>query len=257
MGDAGHEERQRAPSQRDLPKHRPSPDGILKILQSVAILVAAGWTFYLFVRFDENLSRAKVEAEQLRLEEQRINLAVLESKRTAWTQTIEITDMGDPCEPGKRLYSVSLAHSITNNGQAPMEVTYVVVRVYRARLPRLGPEEAIRANAVNEGGALDWAPLLSHGWYYAPKWKENSKHKFKGEKHLFQKGGGGTGELHAGDSTSGGLTVLVRAGPEDLIGFHAIIGFDGGKTADDRWELKQWAHVTGESDDVSQNKQEK
>ena len=184
------------------------------------------------------------------------DLAVLRSKRATWSEHVQITKLGDPCEDGKRLCCVSLGYSITNIGQARMEVTYVLVRAYRARLPQLDPNSAIRVNAVCEKGDLDWLPLLCRGCYYTPKWKEGLKHEFRGQKHSFQKGGGGTAELDAGDSSSGELTVLVMAGPEDLIGFHAIIGFDGGKTDDDRWEITEWAHFAEKDSDVPQNEGE-
>lgn len=231
-----------------------TPKNVLAVFQILAILGAACWTIFLFFQFDakekelslallesQNLqSRISAQLSTLQLEKSEHELASLKSARIAFDQEIEIEDLGlfEGENEKDHIFLVSYDYSIRNQGNSRNEVTYVLVHAFSLPLKIPKNVRAVELPTFRKKGKLTWVPLFSKGFYYGPKWQETMLFKaVSGETLGFEKGGGGTSELDAGEGSVGSIELLVRAKINDFIGFETRIGLNGGETPDDRWKL--------------------
>lgn len=235
-----------------------SPKNILTLFEILAILGTALWTVYLFFKFEEkekdlsisllrnqNLQgELAVELSRLQIKRSQLDIEQMTNAQIAMNQEIEVTDINRADEDGKHLFLVQYNYSISNIGSQKNEVTYVVVHAFFAALPMPQDTLALEITEFQTKGDLKWKFLLSRGHYYSPKWKNGMAFdSYYGEKLRFEKGGGGTAELDAGELSKGSIDLLIRAKPYDLVGFEVRIGLNNAVTSADRWRLRKTTYL--------------
>lgn len=234
--------------------------------QVVATLLAAGWTFFLYVEFGRTERRLASDLAQLELLKVEREVEELTTLKLTPTHAFEIRDLGpvrrlpdSPDSPREivpiaaetvhgpadepHAFLVSYRYEFENTGATENEVTYVVVHAYTA--PRVVPAagEAVRINLPLESGDVAWRHRLSHGCLATSAFKDGLKFKTPHDDTLrfpFREGSGGTGTLAAGESSSGSVEFVVSAMPGEFVAVHTQIGLNGGGTAEDRWQLDLW-----------------
>lgn len=202
-----------------------SPKNILDLLRTLALAGVGVSSLYMFFTFD----RKKSEHE----------LAVLTSSQLAPWHDVEISDLGPEPGTGKRKFRVRYHWTLKNTGSSKNEVTYVIVRGYKATLPPLD-DNVVAINRFNEEGAIEWDAVFNKGWYYGPKWSPEKKFlDVDGRKVVYSRGGGGVAVLDTGEDSDASVDLLVVADADDLIGFEMWIALNGGENADDVWHLSE------------------
>ena len=239
---------------------------LLTAVQILAVLGAAGWSLFLYFRYEateKRLSNAILRADavskvleqrKVELEIQRADIEIegLKKAGTVLPHEIEIEDLGaestSRCRACRR-YLVTYSYELTNRGTASVEVTYVLLEAFAADLPKPRDRAEVVAIPPPGGPTSDdfWECLFAAGYYYGPRWtREESIWKPPRYSRSVEltKGGGGTGVVDAAESAGGSVDLVVLRRPGDLVGFRAWVGIDGGKEDENRWYLRNYQPLT-------------
>ena len=221
----------------------------LNFMRIVAILGAAAWSVFLFMRFEASnqdlsleLLRSQNIQASLQIRKADLDISQSEATRIVIEQGIEVTDLGPTKENRRHLFLVKYKYQFSNAGSSRHEITYIIVEAFRARLPMLQDETVVDIGAPVGQSTLTWESVHVMACYCSPKWSEGLVTDGEnGSEVLFSKGGGGTGELDVGEFSDGEVELVLRGQRNDLVRFRTRVGFDGGKTPDNRWKLTRTA----------------
>jgi len=231
--------------------HWLSPKNIISIIQTVAILIGACWTIYLFFKFDreqKKLSIALLESQniqaeltaqlsKLQIKKSELDVDQALSERVKFEHDIKITDLQHNYnKSGKDLFLIEYVYSIINNSNKKIEVTLVLVNSYLAKIPAMKEDSVVEIRDFRDNEGIPWIFLKSKGYYYSTKWEKGMGYEnVKGVDVLFERGGGGTAELDNGEKSSGSMDLLILAREADIIGFEARIVINKGEKTANRW----------------------
>jgi hypothetical protein len=231
----------------------------------VAALVAGGiWALFEFRTFKSENSRLTLEQQRFAVQQQEIareqqklsidmatvslayqkkqdelsGLALSKSKQTRFEFNSHLT--AKPVSQSRKngVFSVDVEFKVTNTSDTDFVVTASVIEIFIAE-----PVPMLRSNL--DVITISFPPAITDT-FYNPKpaagleWK-----KIAGKAHVFQEeplgpslllgnypnpiiGGGGTLRLKAGESTTGSMTLLVKANPDAWVGAVVNLGFGDG-----------------------------
>ncbi len=244
-----------------------SASNLLALGQVAATLLAAAWTFYLYLEFGRTERQLAADLAKLEVLKAERELTDLNTPKLVPSHEIEVRDLGPASGPDEHssdeatirpavattevrgdardahTFLVNYEYKLQNAGATANEVTYVVVHAYTA--PRIDPgvDTAVRVNVPLEEGNVRWRHRLSHGSIVTESFREGMQFKTPHDPELlfpFVEGGGGTGLLQAGESSAGSLQLVLSAMPGELVAVVAQVGLNGGGEQDTRWQMDVW-----------------
>jgi hypothetical protein len=235
---------------------------IVQIIQMAALVAGGIWALFEFRTFKSENSRLTLEQQRFAVQQQEIGkeqqklslemakvslayqekqdalsgLALSKSKQKRREFNSDLT--AKPVSPAKNnVFCVDVEFKVTNTSDAEFVVTYSLIEIFIAE-----PVPMLRTNL--DVITIPTPPAITDGVYNPKtaaglKWK-----KLAGKAHVYQDGavhlppffsnaypnpiigGGGTLSLKAGESTTGSMTLLVKAHPDAWVGAVVKIGFD-------------------------------
>jgi hypothetical protein len=184
----------------------------LSVAQLIALVVGGIWAAFLFVKFDardKEIGRAKAELELERLKAAPIK----------FDQEISI----GPYRPnglGRKDLGVDYRYVITNTSNQKIKIALVVVNTLLLPPQSLGDQELLEIPRVSVEKDSPWRRLISKAYLAEGEMVEDgvvrSKQGFTVKPLL---DAGIVGELEAGESTWGTLSVIAGNKNADYIGF--------------------------------------
>ena len=207
-----------------------NPENIARFLQSLAVLGAAAWALFVFLRYEarehsQNIAKADLEIDQLG------------ETRIQPLQKLVIADLGTYGEDGNHLFNVTYSLGIRNNGPKTAEVTYSATEVYVGEMAIGTARGAVEVNRFDTVGPIKWAHVFDRAYYIHPKWNNGRRLTLHGESIAPQDGGGPTGRINQGQWTEVDIEYLVVGKLADRVALRTQFGIDDGKKGSDRWDV--------------------
>jgi hypothetical protein len=226
-----------------------------------------------FLIQQQDLQRAQAELtlklDQERLASEKVSKQLTQNElKKAQEDRITLTDLqlsvendGKPFPDGSQMYNVELQAEVENSSSQEFEITYSVIEGFIGSIPRdrFTYPSIARINTppnifnYNPDTFVSWRKLLSDAFVYSStKYQTDWISNMFGTAH---RGGGLVADLRERERSSLKYAYLIRAIPNDLVGFVINIGINGGQGGRDVWFFVKYHSLNqSESESTPPNK---